>query len=125
MVSYNGNRDPTVMTVTIVSTNDKCHKCAKPIHQGKIAKVRSNLYHEECCTCGSCGKKLSSATPGIGVKFSVPYCKDCYPKVHKPTAVLDVAASQSKATTTTTYGPRTAGFTVDPRTGQKKYSPLK
>jgi len=77
-----------------------CTGCGQALQGAFITAMNSN-WHKQCFVCAQCGSTLPG---GYIEKNGKPHCDRCVPLV-----------------TTTTTG-RQQGFTIDPRTGQKKTS---
>jgi len=104
------------LIVTISLLHQKNVSNVKKPLEGLCLKVKDKPYHENCFSCSTCGVKLTSTSPSLHVRFSSPYCGTCYAKL-KPS---NQPAAAGSPVTTVNYGPKMQGFTVDPKTGQKK-----
>jgi len=82
-----------------------CAGCGQKL-SGQYLSAMGQKWHKECFVCTSCQKPFNG---GYAEKDGMPYCGPCLQKGSKPTY------------TTVQKGER-VGFTVDPRTGQKKYT---
>jgi len=88
------------------STGGFCAGCGKKL-SGQFVNAMGQKWHRDCFVCVSCKKPF---TTGYAEKNGEPYCSNCISKSSKPTVHTQV------------LGERKAGFTIDPRTGQKKYT---
>jgi hypothetical protein len=83
-----------------------CVGCKKPL-SGQYLVGPDGKYHADCFKCASCNQSLKS---GFVEKNGKGVCPGCGSKPQ--------ASVKSTAGTTQKVG----GFTIDPRTGQKKYA---
>eukprot|EP01100_Stratorugosa_tubuloviscum_P000794 TRINITY_DN117_c1_g3_i1.p1 TRINITY_DN117_c1_g3~~TRINITY_DN117_c1_g3_i1.p1 ORF type:complete len:332 (+),score=159.71 TRINITY_DN117_c1_g3_i1:57-1052(+) len=91
------------------SNGTMCGCCNQPI-QGKMVGTPDGVkYHPECFSCSRCRQPISAAFAQIDSKIVCGNCAQTSPRT-----------TSSSTTTTTAVGQRKAGFTIDPRTGQKK-----
>eukprot|EP01089_Gocevia_fonbrunei_P016396 TRINITY_DN5067_c0_g1_i1.p1 TRINITY_DN5067_c0_g1~~TRINITY_DN5067_c0_g1_i1.p1 ORF type:complete len:184 (+),score=20.54 TRINITY_DN5067_c0_g1_i1:100-651(+) len=106
------------VSFSMVNSKPKCTNCNKPNNTSKVqcrgcskdiagafVSAMDAKWHPTCFCCAKCRK---SFTAGYIEKAGKPYCQACVP------------ASQ-----TITTGVRQQGFTIDPRSGKKKYTNLK
>jgi hypothetical protein len=96
----------------VVANTERCNKCNKPIETLGI-KLKNLVFHEQCFTCEGCRKDLRDKSGEIYVSAGKPYCAQCIKGVEK------VVQSSPGSTTSQVVGPRKAGFTIDPASGQK------
>eukprot|EP01114_Cavostelium_apophysatum_P003497 TRINITY_DN1341_c0_g1_i1.p1 TRINITY_DN1341_c0_g1~~TRINITY_DN1341_c0_g1_i1.p1 ORF type:complete len:305 (+),score=48.43 TRINITY_DN1341_c0_g1_i1:222-1136(+) len=82
-----------------------CGGCGQKL-SGQYLNAMGSKWHKQCFVCTSCKAPFSG---GYAEKEGQPYCASCIQKNQKVT------------TTTQHYGERKPGFTVDPRSGTKKF----
>ncbi|KAF2069117.1 hypothetical protein CYY_009560 [Polysphondylium violaceum] len=116
-------------------TTSICSICNKTILYGHIVKTSTKEYHKECFDkgCTTCKKPLSAGQ--VYTKFSKPYCGGCFQKdtncskcktaikgeYYEKDNQIYCPKCQPSPVTSTIYGQRQAGFTVDPRSGKKTF----
>jgi len=83
-----------------------CAGCGKKL-VGQYQSAMGEKWHKECFVCTACAKPFNG---GYAEKDGKPFCGDCVQK------------QQPAASSGTQYTGTRTGFTVDPRTGQKKYT---
>jgi paxillin len=84
-----------------------CAGCGKKLTASFVNALGSK-WHKECFVCTSCKTNFSG---GYAVVNDLPYCAPCSQKV-----------SSKAPSTSVNVGERKQGFTVDPKTGQKKFT---
>jgi len=111
----------------------KCIYCNGPII-GTLRRVLDQNYHPKCFICTGCSKLLENEFTDIN---AWPWCKDCMETVEFKKAISAASADKEReaklkrlreqeellknAHWEVTYGSG-AGFVVDPKTGQKRYT---
>jgi len=96
-------RGNNVVCANCIKGTSNCVTCHEAI-SGKYLNGPSGKYHPQCFVCTSCKSTLSG---GFLEKDGHPFCSSC---ANKPTLKMN-----------TTITTQQKGFTIDPRTGQKKY----
>jgi len=86
------------------STGGFCGGCGQKL-SGTFVNALGQKWHKNCFVCTGCKQPF---TTGYAERESMPYCASCIQKGTKPT------------NTTMITGERKEGWTIDPRTGQKK-----
>jgi len=84
-----------------------CAGCGQKL-TGQFLNAMGQKWHKNCFVCTDCNKPFSG---GYAEKGGMPYCATCIQKGNKATVQ-----------TVTKPGAQRVGFTVDPRTGAKKYT---
>lgn len=114
----------------IMSKADKCTKCDKVI-EGECVQMGGKLYHKACFVCFECAKPIPK--DDVHSKSGKPICRSCNDKATcakcRNSIVGDTAQVDNKSycakcappKTTTIYGEKKAGFTIDPRSGKKTF----
>jgi len=83
-----------------------CAGCGKKL-SGKFLSAMGQKWHAECFVCVSCKKQFQG---GYAEKNGEPYCATCIQQKGNTTVVSQPS------------GDRKTGFTIDPRTGKKKFT---
>eukprot|EP01132_Coremiostelium_polycephalum_P005053 gene5053-6290_t len=115
------------------SNSNKCPKCGKGLVEGQLVKAGNKTWHKSCFSCTTCNKSIGN---GDGfIKFSKPYCRDCFNSSNQVCCKCrnqiqgEAIESNDKIycqkcapppTSKVIYGERTPGFTIDPRSGNRK-----
>jgi hypothetical protein len=83
-----------------------CGACGQTL-SGSIVTALGSKWHKHCFVCSSCQAQLTS---GFAMVNEQPFCPSCSQK-----------AAEKAPSTSFPVGERKPGFTVDPRTGAKKF----
>jgi len=84
-----------------------CAGCGQKL-VGQFISAMGQKWHKNCFVCSSCQQPFAG---GYAEKNGMPYCSNCIQK-----------GPQSVGQTVTIPGTQKVGFTVDPRTGKKKFT---
>jgi len=83
-----------------------CAGCGQKL-VGKYVSALGQKWHQQCFVCSGCSQSFTS---GYAEREGRPFCVSCIQKNAKPTVTSTAPVGERK------------GFTIDPRSGKKKYT---